>query len=112
MLCLQLLFMNRNAARAMTIRFLGLALLMFAGGLALPQPAGADEMQHPNHRELIDNPVEIKRLLPNQTSYGRYTNGEIWTEYQSPDGRTAYEENNCIYRGHWWIAGSEVCYRY
>jgi len=99
----------------MTIRTVGLAfvlpLVILAGGLSLP-PASADDTPHPANRELIDNPAEIKRLLTDQTVYGRYTNGQIWTEYQSPDGRTAYEENNCIYRGHWWIAGGEVCYRY
>ncbi len=97
----------------MTLRFFSLAALLVAAGLILATvPIHAQNAPAPDDRRLIDNPDEIKHLLTEQTVYGRYTNGTIWTEYQSSDGRTAYEQDNCIYEGKWWIAAGEVCYRY
>ena len=93
-------------------RFSLTALLFVAGLIASPGLARAQDASLPDHRELIDNPAEIKRALNEQTVYGRYADGKIWTEYQSSDGRTAYEEDNCIYEGHWWVASGQVCYRY
>ena len=72
----------------------------------------ADDMQHPTPRQRIEDPGEIKRLLTDHTLYGLYVGGDSWTEYHSPDGRTAYRENNCVYQGHWWIASGLVCFRY
>ena len=55
----------------------------------------------------------MEKLLTDQTLYGRYNpGGKPWAEYQSPDGRTAYKEENCTYAGHWWIQDDLVCYRY
>jgi len=97
----------------MIFRYLSLTALLFAAGLTWsPGFARAQDASLPDHRELIDNPAEIKRALNEQTVYGRYADGKIWTEYQSSDGRTAYEEDNCIYEGHWWVADGQVCYRY
>lgn len=97
----------------MIVRYFSFTALAFAASLALlPSAALAQSAAAPDHRELIDNPAEIRRLLNEQTVYGRYTDGKIWTEYQSSDGRTAYEEDNCLYEGHWWVASGQVCYRY
>ena len=57
--------------------------------------------------------AEMEKLLTDQTFYGRYNpGGKSWVEYQAPDGRTAYKEENCTYAGHWWIQDDLVCYRY
>ena len=101
-----------NKRLIVTCRHIKLALLFAAGLILSPGLARAQDASAPDHRELIDNPAAIKRALNEQTVYGRYADGKIWTEYQSSDGRTAYEEDNCIYEGHWWVAAGQVCYRY
>lgn len=103
--------MNIIAMHPTVFRRLGLACLLVVAVLVLPGLAAGEDAQKPAPQP-IDNPAELKRLLNDQTVYGRYANGDPWTEYQSPDGRTSYLEKNCIYRGHWWIAGGQVCYRY
>lgn len=75
--------------------------------------ARAQEESQPDPADRISDRREIEKLLTDQTFYGRYSpGGKAWSEYQSPDGRTAYKEENCIYAGHWWIDGDLVCYRY
>jgi hypothetical protein len=111
MLCRQFPGMNILAMHPTVFRRFGFAVFVLAA-LLLPRLAGAEDAPKPSPPQPIDNPVDIKRLLNDQTVYGRYSNGDPWAEYQSPDGRTAYQEKNCIYRGHWWVAGDQVCYRY
>jgi len=82
------------------------ALLLSAGDLR------AGDTQHPMARQRIEDRAEIQKLLTDHTLYGRYIGGQPWSEYHSPDGRTAYRENNCTYQGHWWIAAGLVCFRY
>jgi len=71
----------------------------------------ADDLQPPTRQRVADR-AEIQRLLTDHTLYGYYVGGQSWAEYHSPDGRTAYEENNCVYAGHWWIESGLVCFRY
>jgi len=86
--------------------FAWLALALFAGG-AFAQESGADT---PGER--VSDKAAIEALLKDQTLYGRYVNGLAWAEYHSPDGRTAYRQYDCVYAGHWWVAGGLVCFRY
>ncbi len=104
--------MNSNSRRSPNARrhwLFGLAivaLFISAGNLR------ADDMQHPVPRQRIEDPAEIRKLLADHTLYGHYAGGQPWTEYHSPDGRTAYRENNCVYQGHWWVQSGLVCFRY
>ena len=67
----------------------------------------------PPDDQRVSQRAEIDKLLTDQTLYGRYSpGGKPWAEYQSPDGRTAYKEENCTYAGHWWVQDDLVCYRY
>jgi hypothetical protein len=87
----------------------GLALCLSA---AVAPAARADEAP-PDPADRVSERQAIEKLLTDQTFYGRYNpDGKAWSEYQAPDGRTAYREENCIYAGHWWIQGDLVCYRY
>src|SRR5450432_3343672 len=95
----------------MTRRLL-LICLAFAALLIPAGNPGAQEMEHPEHRQRIADPTEIRHLLTDHTLYGRYVDGHSWAEYHAPDGRTAYQENNCVYQGHWSIRGGLVCFRY
>jgi len=83
-----------------------LALTLLSGG-ALAQESGDD-----SRGERISDKAAIESLLKDQTLYGRYVSGIAWSEYHSPDGRTAYRQNDCVYAGHWWVAGGLVCFRY
>jgi hypothetical protein len=104
--------MNENSRRAPKSRHPWLIALALGVFLITGGDLRAGDMQHPTHRERIENRGEIEKLLTDHTLYGRYVGGEPWTEYHSPDGRTAYRENNCTYQGHWWIASGLVCFRY
>lgn len=83
-----------------------LALTLLSGG-ALAQEA-SEESAGPR----VSDKAAIEDLLKDQTVYGRYTNGESWSEYHAPDGRTAFRLKNCTYAGHWWVADGLVCFRY
>jgi len=90
-------------------RLLAYALLVFvllAGG-AFAQESGEDS---PGVR--VSDKAAIEHLLKDHTLYGRYVSGLAWSEYHSPDGRTAYRQNDCVYAGHWWVADGLVCFRY
>jgi len=77
-----------------------------------PEP-GQPEVGPPKGDQRVSQRAEMEKLLTDQTFYGRYNpGGKPWAEYQSPDGRTAYKEENCTYAGHWWIQDDLVCYRY
>ena len=99
--------MNKSPCR----RWLPL-LLAIAALLISARTLRAGDIEYPLHRERIEDRAEIEKLLTDHTLYGRYVGGQPWTEYHSPDGRTAYRENNCVYQGHWWIASGLVCFRY
>jgi hypothetical protein len=89
-------------------------LALLALGLILlswPNAMAGDRALPPPH-ERIEDSGEIRQLLTDSTLYGRYVGGQRWSEYHSPDGRTAYRENNCTYQGHWWIDAGLVCFRY
>ncbi len=90
-------------------RLLALAWLVLAlvSGGAVAQESGEDS---PGER--VSDKAAIESLLKDQTVYGRYASGLAWSEYHSPDGRTAYRENDCVYAGHWWVADGLVCFRY
>jgi hypothetical protein len=90
--------------RLLTLAWLILTLL--SGG-ALAQESGDD-----TRGERVSDQAAIESLLKDQTLYGHYVNGLAWSEYHSPDGRTAYRQNDCVYAGHWWVAGGLVCFRY
>jgi hypothetical protein len=98
--------------KEMNQRVLQLALVMAGLGFLSP-PARAQDSAPPPPEERVSQREEMEKLLKDQTLYGRYTpSGKPWAEYQSPDGRTAYREEDCTYAGHWWIQGELVCYRY
>jgi hypothetical protein len=71
----------------------------------------ADGLQPPT-RQRVEDRIGIEQLLTDHTLYGYYVGGQPWSEYHSPDGRTAYQENNCVYAGHWWVEQGLVCFRY
>ena len=76
-------------------------------------PAVAEDDAQPDPASRVSKREDMEKLLTDQTFYGRYSfGGKVWAEYQAPDGRTAYKEENCIYAGHWWIQDDLVCYRY
>jgi hypothetical protein len=83
-----------------------LVFALLAGG-ALAQESGGDS---PGER--VSDKAAIEDLLKDHTLYGRYVSGLAWSEYHSPDGRTAYRQNDCVYAGHWWVADGLVCFRY
>ena len=90
-------------------RLFALAWLMLTlvSGSAHAQQSGDDS---PGER--ISDKAAIESLLKDQTLDGRYVSGLAWSEYHSPDGRTAYRQNDCVYAGHWWVADELVCFRY
>ncbi len=78
-----------------------------------PPETGPPAAGQPTGDQRVSKRTEMEKLLTDQTFYGRYDpGGKPWAEYQSPDGRTAYKEENCTYAGHWWIQDDLVCYRY
>jgi hypothetical protein len=80
---------------------------------ALGQAAGQPEAGPRPGDQRVSQRAEMEKLLTDQTFYGRYNpGGKPWVEYQAPDGKTAYKEENCTYAGHWWIQDDLVCYRY
>jgi hypothetical protein len=111
--------MNKDRTKRATART-GFVYSLFAAGIwlavssaALGQEPGPPEAGSPPDDQRVSQRAEMEKLLTDQTLYGRYNpGGKPWTEYQSPDGRTAYKEENCTYAGHWWIQGDLVCYRY
>ena len=113
--------------KTVTRRNLGLALSLWFGALAMaPAVSVADDAEGPGTQGLdtqapvdvapdavaVFDPGEIKKILDDLTIYGRYVDGENWIEYHLPDGRTAYWENGCTYRGKWWLEQGQVCYAY
>lgn len=74
--------------------------------------------------DVIRDPVQLRDLLAGRTVYGRFLSGDSFTEYYSPDGKTAYLQLQCLHAGRWWIerlvvdfgifeAGTPiVCFRY
>jgi hypothetical protein len=112
MLVCEALAMNENLSHPLKSRSRWFTALTIAAVLISGGNLRAGDMEYPLHRERIADRTEIQRLLTDHTLYGRYVGGQPWTEYHSPDGRTAYRENNCTYQGHWWIASGLVCFRY
>ena len=112
MLACKALPMNENWRRPPKSRHRWLVGLTIAMLLISGRDLWAGDMEHPTHRERVEDRAEIQKLLTDHTLYGRYVGGQRWTEYHSLDGRTAYRENNCVYQGHWWIASGLVCFRY
>lgn len=104
--------MNANSSHLSNFRRRWLVALTIAAVLISGGNLRAGDMEHPTPRERIAERTEIQKLLTDHTLYGRYVGGQSWIEYHSPDGRTAYQENNCTYQGHWWIASGLVCFRY
>ena len=80
--------------------------------LCLCLPAFAQESQDNPPGERLTDKAMIEGLLKDHTVYGRYSTGPEWSEYHSPDGRTGYRENGCVYPGHWWVADGLVCFKY
>ena len=63
--------------------------------------------------EPVSDASAIADALRDRTFYGTYvTDGEPWTEYYSPDGRSAFAVRGCVYRGKWWAAGGRACFAY
>jgi hypothetical protein len=106
------LSMNKNLHHPSKPHRRWLIVLAMGALLISGRDLRAGDMEHPTQRERIEDRAEIRKLLTDHTLYGRYVGGEPWTEYHSPDGRTAYRENDCTYQGHWWIASGLVCFRY
>ena len=111
--------MSKDRAQRAAARTNFLYSLMAAGfclavsAAALAQEAAPPDAGAPPDDQRVSQRAEIDKLLTDQTLYGRYSpGGKPWAEYQSPDGRTAYKEENCTYAGHWWIQDDLVCYRY
>jgi len=92
---------------------LAAGFLLAASSAVLAQEAAPPEDAQPPADQRVTDRTEIDKLLTDQTLYGRYSpGGKAWAEYQSPDGKTAYKEENCTYAGHWWVQDDLVCYRY
>jgi len=104
--------MNMKSFRVPKFRWRWLIGLALVAIVILVGNLQAADLEHPKQRERIADRAKIQELLTDHTLYGRYAGGQPWTEYHSPDGRTAYRENNCVYQGHWWIASGLVCFRY
>ena len=63
--------------------------------------------------EPVSDASAITDALKDRTFYGSYvTDGEPWTEYYSPDGRSAFVVRGCVYRGKWWAEGGRACFAY
>ena len=63
--------------------------------------------------EPVSDATAIADALRDRTFYGSYvTDGEPWTEYYSPDGRSAFAVRGCVYRGKWWAADGQACFAY
>lgn len=54
----------------------------------------------------------MHQLIDGMTHYRTRIDGGVEVEYQSPDGRSAYLLEGCLYRGEWWIEENIVCFRY
>ena len=88
------------------------AMLVFGLLLIASATLKAEGGEHQPGGQRLEDRGEIQKLLTDHTLYGRYMDGQSWTEYHSPDRRTAYRENNCTYQGHWWVASGLICFRY
>jgi hypothetical protein len=63
--------------------------------------------------EPVTDAAAIADALRDRTFYGSYvTDGEPWTEYYAPDGRSAFAVRGCVYRGKWWAEGGQACFAY
>jgi len=81
----------------------GLALALF--GAMAPAAAG-DPVP-------VTDPAAIADALRDRTLYGTLRRRcEPWTEYYSPDGRSAFAVHGCVYRGKWWAADGKACFSY
>ena len=84
-------------------RAVAVALALFAA----TAPAAAAEP------EPLTDPAAIADSLRDRTFYGTYrADGEPWTEYCAPDGRSAFAVRGCVYRGKWWAAAGRACFSY
>ncbi len=58
----------------------------------------------------------LRNFLAGNTVFGANTyKGAVdfkWSEYHCPNGRSLYVRGSDVYRGKWWLEGSEVCYTY
>jgi hypothetical protein len=90
-------------ARKAAWRAAAVALALFA---AIASAAAAEP-------EPLTDPAAIADSLRDRTFYGTYlADGEPWTEYYAPDGRSAFAVRGCVYRGKWWAAGGRACFAY
>lgn len=81
-----------------------------AAALAL---AGAIATATAGEPEPVTDAKAIADALRDRTFYGTYvTDGEPWTEYYSPDGRSAFAVRGCVYRGKWWADKERACFSY
>ena len=85
------------------------ALLLALGawdGRAIAQDAGA----------AWRDAVALRNFFDGNTVYGaNLYKGAVdfkWSEYHCPNGRSVYLRGSDIYRGRWWLEGSEICYTY
>jgi hypothetical protein len=91
---------------ALTLPLAFLLALSLAGGAARAENAGV----------AITDPAILRSFLTGNTLYGANSrNGAVdfkWSEYHCANGRSIYVRGLEIYRGKWWLEGSEVCYAY
>jgi hypothetical protein len=91
---------RKPARRAVAIA-VALALLGAMASAAAAEP------------EPLTGAAAIADSLRDRTFYGSYVaDGEPWTEYYAPDGRSAFALRGCVYRGKWWAAGGRACFSY
>ena len=84
-------------------RAAGIALALFA---TIAAAAAGDPVP-------VTDATAIADALRERTFYGTYLgDGEPWTEYYAPDGRSAFAVRGCVYRGKWWAAGGKACFSY
>ena len=77
--------------------------------LAAPAAARAAE----DEARPVADAAAITALLHDHTFYGTYVDSNRpWMEYYSPDGRSAFWVDGCVYRGRWWADGEQACFAY
>ena len=61
----------------------------------------------------LTDAADIAEALRDRTFSGAFlADGEPWTEYYAPDGRSAYAVRGCVFRGRWWAADGRACFAY
>ena len=69
-----------------------------------------------NTGEAWGDAAALRKFFAGNTVYGANSrHGAVnfkWSEYHCANGRSVYVRGLDIYRGKWWLEGSEVCYAY